>query len=251
MTSPSSRSTISFSTNSVPNIFSDSSFSHTHKNNSITNTIEPLQTRNLDAFMNLLDDWQTFSDLTRLIDGQTAFHQLMTLDHLHSTIQQLEKEIQIQEAKVTIVLNQLIKEKSCKHLQQHFWLNQQNLDHWQWKFTPPCSPTSLIPSFQYPKPKPSPPLPVLSPLGTWLNPIIIDDESDEEFLVRKSGSEKITRTVDDRDKLFDMTLNCQMCGSRAHETQRCRVGLVQDVDTGFWYSPSDYGCCAQSLEVWV
>ena len=57
-----------------------------HKNNSITNTIKPLQTQNLDAFMNLLDDWQTFSNLTRLINGQTAFHQLMILDHLHSTI---------------------------------------------------------------------------------------------------------------------------------------------------------------------
>ena len=127
----------------------------------------------------------------------------MTLDHLHSTIQWLEKEIQIQEAKARIVLDQLIIKKSCKCLQQHFQLNQQNLDHWQQKFTPPHSPTSLVSFFQYPQPEPSPPpLPVLSSLRTQLNPIIINNESDEEFPMRESGSERVTRIVDDRDEPF-------------------------------------------------
>ena len=233
MTSPSSQFIISFSNNSATNISSDSSFSHTYKNNSIVDTIEPLQTWNLNTFMDLLNNQQTFSDLTQLVDGQTAFHQLMTLDHLHSTIQWLEKEIQIQ-AKATIVLNQLIKEKSCKQLHQHFWLNQQNLDHQQQKFTPPCSPTSSISSFQYPEPEPSPPpLPILPPLETQLNPIIIDDQSDKEFPMRESGSGWIARIVDNRDEPFDMILNCQKCGSGAHVTHRCRIGLVQDEDTGF------------------
>ena len=67
--------------------------------------------------------------------------------------------------------------------------------------------------------------------------------------MRESGSGQIARIVDDRDKPFDITLNCQMCGSGAHVTHGCRIGLVQDADTGFWYSSSDYGYCAQSLEV--
>ena len=211
MTSSPSWSTISFSDNSASNISSDSSFFHTYKNNSTVDTIELLQTQNLNAFINLLDDWQTFSNLTRLIDAWTAFHWLMTLDHLHTTIQWLEKEIQIQEAKATIVLDQLIKEKFCKHLHQHFWLNQQNLNHWQQKFTPLLSPMSSISSFQYPEPEPSPPpLPVLPPLGTWLNPIIVDDDSNKEFLMREGRSGQIARIVDDWDKLSNAILNCQM-----------------------------------------
>ena len=67
--------------------------------------------------------------------------------------------------------------------------------------------------------------------------------------MRESGSERIARIVDDRDKPFDMIFNCQMCGSGAHVTHRCRIGIIQDVDTGFWYLPSDYGHHAQSLEV--
>ena len=162
------------------------------------------------------------------------------------------KEIGIQEAKATIVLDQLIKEKSCKWHCQHFWLNQKNLNHWQWKFTPPLSPTSLISFVQYPELEPSPPpLPVLSPLGTQLNPIIVDNESDKEFPMRESGCGEIARIVDDWDEPFNLILNCQMCGSGAHVTHGCRIGLVQDTNTGFWYSPSDYGCHAQSLEVWA
>ena len=252
MTSSTSWSTVSFSENSISNISSVFSFSYTYKNNSILDDIEPHQTWNLNAFMNLLNDWQTFSDLTQLVDGQTAFHQLMILDHLHSTIWWMEQEIQIQKAKATIILNQLIKEKSCKWLHQHFWQNQQNLDHWQQKFTPPLSPTSSISCFQYPEPEPSPPpLLVLSPLGTWLNPIVIDDNSNEEFPMRKSRSGQVARIVDDWDKLLDMILDCQMCRLMTHLTYKCRAGLVQNPNTGFWYSLSDYRQWAQSVEVWA
>ena len=252
MTSSSSWSTVSFSNNSATNISSDSSFSNSFET-SLNHNDQSHQTHNLEIIMTLLDNCQTFADWTWLVDGQMALHWLMTLDHLHSTIQCMEWEIWIQEAKATIILDQLIKEKSCKWLQQHFWQNLPNPDCSQRKFTPPISPTSLSSSFQYPKSESSPkPLPIPPPLGTWLNPIIINDNnSDEEFPMRESGSGQIMRIVDDWDEPFNMVLNCQMCGSAAHLTWGCRVGYVQDPDTGFWYSPSNYGHWAQSVEVWA
>ena len=73
-------------------------------NNSIVDTIKPLQTQNLDIFMDLLDNQQNFSDLTQLVDEWTAFYQLMTLDHLHSTIQQLEKKLEYKKPRLQLSL---------------------------------------------------------------------------------------------------------------------------------------------------
>ena len=63
MTFSPSQSTISFSDSS------NSSFSHTYKNNSTVDIIELHQTQNLNAIMSLLDNWQTFSNLTQLVHG--------------------------------------------------------------------------------------------------------------------------------------------------------------------------------------
>ena len=59
----------------------------------------------------------------------------------------------------------------------------------------------------------------------------------------------MAQIVDNQDEPFSISLACQMCGLPTHITQGCRMGLVQDPDMGFWYSPSNYGCCAQSVEV--
>ena len=238
------------SSNSVFNISSDSTFFQNSPTNSKTYDIKLLQTWNLDAVMHLLDNWEVFTNMTQL-DGRTAFHCLLTLDHLHSTIWRMEQEIWIQKAKAMIILNQLIKEKSSKQLQQYFWQNPQASQHDEWKFTPLISLISSSSSFAYPEPKQPLEPPLVPPLGTKGNPIVIDnDESDVEF-PRRNGSGCMAQIVDNWDKPFDMALACQMCGLPTHITQRCHTGLVQDQDTGFWYSPSDYGCCAQSVEVWA
>ena len=136
----------------------------------------------------------------------------------------MEQEIWVQKAKATIILNQLIKWKSCKQLCQHFWQNPLNPNYKQRNFTSLISPTTFSSSFQYPKPEPSPPpLLILPPLGTWLNPIVIDDNSDEKFLMRESRSRWVARVVDDQDELSDMILNCQMCGSMIDLTYKCRT----------------------------
>ena len=239
------------SSNSISNISSDSSFSQNSPINSKTYDIKPLQAQNLDTAMYLLDDCEIFMNMTWLVDGRTAFHCLLTLNYLHSTIQRMEWEIWIQKAKAMIILDQLIKEKSSKWLWQYFWQNPQASQHDERKFTPPISPISSSSSFVYPEPEqfaepPSVPLP-----GTRGNLIVIDnDESDKEF-PRRNGLGHVAQIVDDRDKPFNIFLVCQMCGSPTHITHGCHMGLVQDPDTGFWYSPSDYGHHAQSVEVWA
>ena len=201
--------------------------------------------------MHLLDDCEIFTNMTQLVDGRTTFHCLLTLDHLHSTIQRMEQEIWVQKVKATIILDQLIKKKSCRQLRQYFWQHSQPNRHEGWKFTPPISPTSSSSSFIYPESKQSPePLSVPLP-GTRGNLIVIgDDESNEEF-PRRNGSGCVAQIVDNWDKLFNMSLACQICRSPTHVTWECCTGLVQDPDMGFWYSPSDYECRAQSVEVWA
>ena len=63
---------------------------------------------------------EIFTNMTQLVNGRTAFHCLLTLNHLHSTIWRMEWELQIQKSKAMIVLDQLIKEKSSKQLRQYF-----------------------------------------------------------------------------------------------------------------------------------
>ena len=201
--------------------------------------------------MHLLDNCKIFTDMTWLVNGRTAFHCLLTLNHLHSTIWRMEQEIQIQKAKTTIILDQLIKEKSSKWLQQYFRQNPWASQHNEWKFTPPISLTSTSSSFVYPEPEQSPTPSLVPPLGKRGNLIVIDsNKSDEEF-PRRNGSRSATRIVDDWDEPFDMALACQMCGLPTHVTWGCCMGLVWDLDMGFWYSPSEYGCRAQSVEVWA
>ena len=78
--------------------------------------------------------------------------------------------------------------------------------------------------------------------------MIDNNKSDEEF-PRRNGSGRVAQIVDDQDKLFNMTLAYQMCGSPTHITQECHMGMVWDPDMGFWYSLGDSGCCAQLVEV--
>ena len=194
--------------------------------------------------MHLLDNCEIFTNMTQLVDGRTTFHHLLTLDHLHSTIWRIEQEIWVQKAKAMIILNQLIKEKSCKQLWQYFQQHLQPNQHKGQKFTPPISRTSSSSSFVYPEPKQSPEPPSIPLPGMRGNLIVIDNnKSDEEFL-RRNGSGWVAQIIDNQDKPFDMTLACQMCGLPTHVTQGCCMGLVWDPNMGFWYSPSNYGCCA-------
>ena len=241
----------STSSNFISNISSDSSFSQNSPTNSKTYDIKLHQTQNLDVIMHLLDDCKIFTDMTWLVDGRTAFHRLMTLNHLYSTIRRMEQEIWTQKAKVMVILDQLIKERSCKWLWQYFWQNPKANWHKGWKFTPLISPTLSTSSFVYPEPKQSLISLLVPPLGTRGNLIVINnDKSDEEFPWR-NGSGHVAQIVDNQDEPFNMVLACQMCGSLAHITQGCRAGLVWDPDMGFWYSSNNYGCHAQSVEVWA
>ena len=163
----------STSSNSIFDISSNSSFSRNLWIYSKAYDIKLHQTQNLDAIMHLLNDCEIFMDMTQLVDGRTVSHHLLTLNHLHSIIQRMEWEIQTQKAKATVILDQLIKEKSCRWLWQYFWQHPWANWHEGWKFTPPISLTSSSSLFVYPEPEwSSEPLPV-PPSGMRENPIVI------------------------------------------------------------------------------
>ena len=201
--------------------------------------------------MYLLDDHEVFTNMTPLVDGRTAFHCLLTLDHLHSTIQRMEQEIWIQKAKAMIILDQLIKEKSSKWLWQYFRQNPQASQHDEQKFTPLISPILSSSFFTYPEPEQFAELPSVPLPGTRGNLIVIDHNESDKELPRRNGLGHMAQIVGDQDKPFNISLVCQMCGSPTHITYGCHMGLVWDQDIGFWYSPSDYGHCPQSVEVWA
>src|SRR5271155_4049800 len=175
-TSPSSSSVNTPSTNS--------SFSLPLNPLSLQNDIDPIQTQNLDTFLTFLDDRKTFLELTRLIDGKTAFQRLLTLDHIHGTIRHMERELRRQKNKATILLDQLIKEKSSKRL-RHYLRNSDHPgpDYHTRKYTPPHSSPSTSNSSSrrkrsepVPSPEPIPIPPPQSTAGTWKYPIVISDD---------------------------------------------------------------------------
>jgi len=103
----------SSSVNTPPSISTSSSFEQKY---SIIDDIEPHQTDNLEAFLKMLDHRQVYSDMIRLADGKVNFQRLFTIDHIHSTIQRMEREIHLQKIKATALLNDLIEDKSSKRL---------------------------------------------------------------------------------------------------------------------------------------
>src|ERR1700734_2559422 len=133
---------------------------------------------NAKALLHILDHCHNFAEISRLIDGKTAFQRLFTIEHIRSTVRSLEKEIRRQEAKAAILLDQLIKEKLSKRLRRYLRRTDDPFINYSStrKHTPPISPPSSLSSTPMHHHSPEP-LPIPPPKGTRDDPIIITDEN--------------------------------------------------------------------------
>ena len=185
-----------------------------------------------------------------LLDGQMAFQKMLTIDHLYSTVWQMEHEIRKQKAKAAMLFNDVLTMKKSRRLQMHF---QKNHSGWARQTSP--EPLPILPPFQSPSPPP-PPVPVP---GTPENPINVDEgtrespikilddpepvnESNEEFPFWGRTSPSV---VNDWEGWVDWRAarRCENCGSVNHGTRWCREGLTFNLETGFWYT-------GKSREIW-
>ena len=215
--------------------------------------LQPRQTQNLESLLIILDSHKNFKELMGLLDGQMAFQKMLTIDHLHSMIQQMEHEIQRQKSRAAMLFNDVLTMKKSWWLWMHF---QKNHSGQAWQVSP--EPLPILP----PLPSPSPP-PVPTP-GTPENPIDIDagtrespikvkdnpkpitecknDESDKEFPFRGQVSPWVVNDWEGRVD-WSAVRCCGNCGSASHGARWCWKGLTYDPETGFWYTD-------KSREIW-
>jgi hypothetical protein len=216
-----------FSGSSLPSI-------HSHPFTNDNHEFEPAQITNFDAFMLLLNNRQALSDLTWQIEGRTTFQSLMMVDHIHSTIRHLEREIKRQRYRGILLVDHIIKDKKLKKLRWYFNQNRTiKLQNKRYrKHTPPMSPNSSSSSSNYQSISPEP-LPIPPP-GSASNPIVISDDN-EEFPTR-NFRQSIPVTNDIEDEIdWTPVVPCGNCGSTTHVARSCRTGLIQDPETKFWY----------------
>ena len=247
---------ISFFPSSFYNFETDSSSSHI--SSSFTNhsyELQPQQTWNLESLLIILDSHENFKELMGLLDGRMAFQKMLTIDHLHSTIWQMENKIRKQKAKAAMLFNDVLTMKKSWQLRMHFQKNHSGCARW----TSP-KPLPILPPFQSPSPPP-PPIPIP---GTPENPIDVNagsrespikiqddlgpvtkhrnDESDKEFPFRGRTSPSVVNNwegwVD-----WGAVKWCKNCGSISHGMRWCREGLTFNSKTGFWYTD-------KSGEIW-
>ena len=190
-----------------------------------------------------------------LLDRRMAFQKMLTIDHLHSTIRQMEHKIWKQKMKAAMLFNDVLTMKKSWRLQMHF---QKNHSRWARQASP--KPLPILPPFQSPSPPP-PPVPIP---GTPENPINVDVGTRESPIKAQDDPEPITRWRDDEsDKEFPFwgqtspsAVNdwegrvnwnavrcCGNCGSISHGTRWCREGLTYNSEMGFWYTD-------KSREIW-
>ena len=106
----------------------------------------------------LRNSWDYWTD-------RWAFQKMLTINHLHSMIRQMEHEIRKQKAKAAMLFNDILTMKKSRWLRMHF---QKNHSGCAWQVSP--EPLPILPPFQSPSPPP-PPIPIP---GTPENPIDVD-----------------------------------------------------------------------------
>ena len=248
---------ISFTPSSFYNFETSSSSSHI--SSSFTDhsyELQPRQMRNLESLLIILDSCENFKELIGLLDRRMAFQKMMMIDHLHSTIQQMEYEIWKQKSKAAMLFNDILTMKKSRRLQMHF---QKNHSGWARQASP--KPLPVLPPFQSPSPPPPPPIPIP---GTPENPIDVDagtreslieiqdnpepvtkqkdNESDKEFPFRGRASPSVVNDWEGRVN-WSATRRCENCRSISHGTRWCWEGLTFNLETGFWYTD-------KSREIW-
>ena len=236
---------ISFFPSSFYNFKTDSS--STHISSSFTDhsyELQPRQTQNLESLLVILDSHKNFKELMRLLDRRMAFQKMLTIDHLHSTMWQMEHEIQKQKAKAAMLFNDVLTMKKLWQLWMHF---QKNHSRHAWQTSP--EPLPILPPFQSPSPPP-PPVPIP---GTPENPIDIDKGSKESPIEILNDPKPVTNEESDKEFPFwgwtspsvvndwegrvnwNAARQCGNCGSVSYGTQWCWEGLTYNSETGFWY----------------
>ena len=90
-----------FNTSSSSSQISSSFSEHSYE-------LQPRQTRNLESLLTILDCHENFKELVELLDGRMAFQKMLTIDHLHSTIRQMEHKIQRQKSKAAMLFNDVL-----------------------------------------------------------------------------------------------------------------------------------------------
>ena len=235
-----------FNTSSSSSQISSSFTEHSYE-------LQPRQTRNLESLLVILDSHENFKELIGLLDRRTAFQKMLTIDHLHSMIQQMEHEIWRQKSKAAMLFNDVLTMKKSWQLQMHF---QKNHSGRAWQVSPKPLPILL------PLPSPSPPPVPIS--GTPENPIDIDagtrespikikdnpkpatgyknNKSDEEFPFWGWVSPLVVNNWDGKVD-WSAVRHCKNCRSASHGAWWCQKGLTYNSGTGFWYTD-------KSREIW-
>ena len=127
-----------------------------------------------------------------LLDGRMAFQKMLTLNHIHSTIRQMEHEIQKQKAKATMLFDDVLTAKKSRQLRMHFKKNHSG----QAREASP-EPLSVLPPFRFPSP---PPVPIP---GTPENPIDVNEGSRESPIELLDNPEPVAaQRNDESDKEF-------------------------------------------------
>ena len=179
-----------------------------------------------------------------LLDGRMAFQKMLTIDHIHSTIQHMEHEIRKQKARATMLFDDVLHAKKSRWLRMHFKRNHNSRTR---QDSP--DPLPVLPPFQSPSPPP-PPVPVP---GTPENPIDVDEGTAESPIEILDGPELFAGEESDKEFPFqgwtdpsvvndwkgqvnwNTARQCENCGSISHGTRWCREGLTFNSETGFWY----------------
>ena len=114
---------ISSSSTSLYNFETDSS---SYISSSLTDhsyVLQPRQTQNLKSLLTILDSRENFKELMSLLDGRMAFQKMLTIDHIHSTIRRMEREIRKQKARATMLFDDILHTKKSRRLRMHFKRN--------------------------------------------------------------------------------------------------------------------------------
>ena len=234
-----------FNTSSSSSQISSSFSEHSYE-------LQPHQTWNLKSLLNILDSRKNFKELIGLLDGWTAFQKMLTINHLHSTIWQMEWEIWKQKLKAAMLFNDILTMKKSRWLWAHF---QKNHSRQAWQISP--EPLPILPPLLSPPPVPVPGTlenPIDVDAGTRESPIKIKDDpeptmgdhndtSDEEFPFWGWVSPSVVNDWEGRID-WGTVRRCGNCGSASHGAWWCWKGLMYDPETGFWYTD-------KSGEIWL
>ena len=240
----------------TPSSFYDFNTSSSSSQNSSSFTehsyeLQPWQTRNLKSLLIILNSHKNFKELVGLLDGWTAFQKMLTINHLHSTIRQMEHEIRRQKSKAAMLFNDVLTMKKSQQLQMHFQKNHSG----QARQVSP-KPLPILPPFPSPSPPPvpipgTPENPIDVDTGTRESPIKIkddpkpvtkcrNDESDKEFPFWGQVSPSVVNDWEGRIN-WSAVRHCGNCGSASHGAWWCWKGLTYDPETGFWYTDKSGG----------